>query len=77
METQEQIITKVEKMARIMRKHALKMTLSAGSKGAHVGPGLSIIDITATLWCHNEIWPLKIRNGKSEIGLFLVRGMVL
>jgi len=50
METREQVIARVEIMARRMRKRALGMALSAGSNGAHVGPGLSIIEITATLY---------------------------
>lgn len=50
METREQIITKLEKMAWRMRKHALSMAFSAGSNGAHIGPGLSIIEIMATLY---------------------------
>ena len=50
MESRERVIDRVEKMAKRMRKHALDMALSAGSNGAHIGPGLSIIDITATLY---------------------------
>lgn len=50
MKSREQVIDKVEKMAKRMRKHALDMALSAGSNGAHIGPGLSMIEITATLY---------------------------
>jgi transketolase len=50
MESREQIIRRIESMAKTMRKHALNMAFSAGANGAHVGSGLSIIEITATLY---------------------------
>jgi len=50
MESREQIIRRIESMAKSMRKHALNMAFSAGANGAHVGSGLSIIEITATLY---------------------------
>lgn len=37
-------------MAKRMREQALKMALSAGSNGAHLGGGLSMIEIMATLY---------------------------
>jgi len=46
---QEQI-DKVTAMAQRMRRNALKMAFQAGSNGAHLGPGLSIMEITASLY---------------------------
>jgi len=43
-------IEKIRQMAYNMRKHALSMALSAGSNGAHLGGGLSLIEILATLY---------------------------
>jgi transketolase len=50
MESREQTIQKIEKMAKCMRKNALDMALAAGAGSSHFGGGLSIIDITATLY---------------------------
>jgi len=51
-----------------MRQHVLDMSLSAGANGSHLGGGLSIIEITATLYgaimnydCHNPLWPSRDR----------------
>ena len=41
---------KIETMAKNMRKNILDMCLEAGSQSAHFGGGLSIVDITATLY---------------------------
>ena len=41
---------KIETMAKNMRKNILDMSLEAGSQSAHFGGGLSIVDITATLY---------------------------
>lgn len=46
----EEIIERIEQMALRMRKHAMKMALQASSNGAHLGPGLSIIELMATLY---------------------------
>jgi len=46
----EQTIDKIASMAKRMRKNALTMALSAGNNAAHLGPGLSIIEIMATLY---------------------------
>ncbi|MDY6952364.1 MAG: transketolase [Thermodesulfobacteriota bacterium] len=43
-------IYKTEQMARRMRQTALDMALAAGGASSHFGGGLSIIDITATLY---------------------------
>lgn len=44
------IINEIIAMARRMRRAALDMALSAGNNGAHLGSGLSIIEIMATLY---------------------------
>jgi transketolase len=44
------IIKNIEQMAHRMRKKALELALSAGNNGAHIGSGLSIIEITAVLY---------------------------
>ena len=43
-------IEKIEDYAFNMRKHILNMSLTAGSYSSHLGGGLSIVDITATLF---------------------------
>lgn len=50
MESREDIIQKIERMSRRMRKNALDMALAAGANSSHFGSGLSIIEITATLF---------------------------
>lgn len=51
MSTHADVIQKCKNAATRMRKNALKMALSAGLNGAHLGAGLSIIEIMATLYC--------------------------
>lgn len=46
----QRIINDLEIKAKRMRINALKMAFSSGSSGAHVGPGLSIIEILAVLY---------------------------
>lgn len=46
----EQVIDKIALMAKRMRKNALGMALSAGNNGAHLGSGLSIVEIMAVLY---------------------------
>ena len=46
----EQTIDKIASMAKRMRKKALTMAFSAGNIGAHLGSGLSIIEIMAALY---------------------------
>ena len=50
MTSKNQIIQNIEKMANRMRKNALDLALSAGNNGAHLGSGLSIIEIMAVLY---------------------------
>lgn len=51
MNTKIEIIKKCERATIKMRKNALKMALLSGSNGAHLGGGLSIIEIMAVLYC--------------------------
>lgn len=44
------IIKKIEQMANRMRKNALELAFSTRNNGAHIGSGLSIIEITAVLY---------------------------
>lgn len=50
METRKDIIQKIEQISKRMRKNALDMALAAGANSSHFGSGLSIIEITATLF---------------------------
>lgn len=56
----EQKITKITEIATRMRKQVLTMGYNVGNLGAHFGSGLSIIDITATLY--GEIMRLDPKN---------------
>jgi len=46
----DEVVISVQKMAKRMREHALQMAFSAGANGAHLGGGLSMIEIMATLY---------------------------
>ncbi len=50
METKQQTIRIIEDKAKKMRMHSLDMALVAGSNGAHLGPGYSMMEIMATLF---------------------------
>jgi transketolase len=50
MTPQDPVIQKIEEMAKRMRRKALDLAFSAGNNGAHVGSGLSIIEIMAVLY---------------------------
>lgn len=50
MESKEAICLRLRAMSGRMRKQALRMALSTGTLGAHVAPGLSIIEICAVLY---------------------------
>jgi len=50
MENRERIIEKIEQMAKRMRKNILDMALAAGASSSHFGGGVSIVEITATLY---------------------------
>ena len=46
----EEAIKKIEGMSKRMKYHLLDTALVAGASSSHFGGGLSIIDITATLY---------------------------
>lgn len=50
MDNRVETIKQIEQMANRMRKTSLDMALAAGGASSHFGGGLSIIDITATLY---------------------------
>ena len=50
MSKEKDIINKINEMTKRMRKNILDMSLSAGSESSHFGGGLSIVEITATLF---------------------------
>ena len=50
MNERDQIIREITKMSKRMRKNVLDMALAAGADSSHFGGGLSIIEITATLY---------------------------
>jgi transketolase len=50
MDSKEVVLSRLKLMAIRMRKNALAMALHAGALGAHIAPGLSIIEICAVLY---------------------------
>ena len=62
MNSRDNKIKKIQEMAKRMRKKALDMALNAGAGSSHFGGGLSIIDITATLY--GAIMNLDPKNPK-------------
>ena len=50
MESREDAIARIEQMAQRMRKAVLDMSLAAGASSSHFGGGLSIVEMTATLY---------------------------
>ena len=64
MPDREKIILEIQDMAKRMRKKALDMALTAGASSSHFGGGLSIVDITATLY--GAIMKLDPKNPKWE-----------
>ena len=74
-------IDKIESFAFNMRKHILNMSLSAGAYSSHLGGGLSMVDITATLFGSvmnhdkkNPQWPDRDRfilsKGHGVLGYY-------
>ena len=64
MKERQKTIEKIETMARKMRRKVLDMALVAGSSSSHFGGGLSIVDITATLY--GGIMNLNVKNPEWE-----------
>jgi len=60
MSDREKRIIEIENMAKRMRRKVLDMALTAGAGSSHFGGGLSIIDITATLY--GQIMNLDPKN---------------
>ncbi len=60
----QQIIAKISAMSNHMRRRLLTLGFSAGSMGAHFGSGLSIIELTATLY--GTIMKFDLSNPKNE-----------
>ena len=60
----EKKIIEIQDMAKRMRKKLLDMALTAGASSSHFGGGLSIVDITATLY--GAIMKLDPKNPKWE-----------
>jgi transketolase len=82
-ETQEHLVLRIAERARRMRRHALDMALVAGSNGAHLGPGYSMAEITATLYTavlrhdpENPQWPDRDRfilsKGHGVLGYYTI-----
>jgi transketolase len=76
-----QSLREIQQKANLIRQHAVRMALNAGSKGAHIGPGLSIADIVATLYFgvlnhdpKNPGWPERDRfilsKGHGVLGFY-------
>ena len=81
MENREQIIKNIKQTAKRMRKNALDMALAAGADSSHFGGGLSIIEITATLYGaimkydrNNPLWSERDRfilsKGHGVLGYY-------
>ena len=64
MHVREKKILEIQDMAKRMRKKVLDMALTAGASSSHFGGGLSIVDITATLY--GGIMKLDPKNPKWE-----------
>jgi len=74
-------VLEIKKKANMIRRLAVNMAKNAGLNGAHIGPGLSIVDIVATLYFgvlkHNPQdprWPKRDRfilsKGHGVLGLY-------
>jgi transketolase len=82
MEPRNEIIARITDKAGLMRKHAIQMCLNAGPRGVHIGPGFSIMEITATLYfggvlrydAKNPTWPDRDRfilsKGHGVLGFY-------
>jgi len=64
MNARDKKIKQIQDMAKRMRKNVLDMALTAGAGSSHFGGGLSIVDITATLY--GGIMKLDPKNPKWE-----------
>ena len=64
MSGKENSIRKIKKMSQNMRRNVLEMAYLSGSSSTHFGGGLSIVDITATLY--GSILNLNLKNPEDE-----------
>ena len=55
----------LKQFSKELRLQALKMAFDCGKNGSHVGPGLSSIEIMATLY--GDVLHFDVNNGKSYI----------
>jgi transketolase len=85
MRQENELSARLRSMADRMRKTALALTYGAGPNGAHVGPGLSIIEICAVLYggvmridSTNPFWMDRDRfllsKGHGSLGLYTALG---
>jgi transketolase len=72
---------KIEEFSFEMRKYILNMALNAGAASSHLGGGLSMVDIVATLFgsimnydCNDPLWPQRDRfilsKGHGVLGYY-------
>jgi transketolase len=72
---------KIEEFSFSMRKYILNMALNAGAASSHLGGGLSMVDITATLFgsimnynCNDPLWSQRDRfilsKGHGVLGYY-------
>lgn len=59
-----ELMSKLEALSKKMRVDAIKMAYAMGSVGAHIGGGLSLVEIMAVLYC--GIMKIKPHNMKDE-----------
>jgi transketolase len=74
MKNKEEIINRCEKVIKEMRKDSLWMALNAGSSGAHLGGGLSLIEIMAALYLGVMNYDAKNPRMESRDRLILSKG---
>ena len=61
----ENSVNKIKKMSQNMRRNILEMAYSSGSSSTHFGGGLSMVDITATLY--GSILNLNPKKPEDEV----------
>ncbi|MBN1672314.1 MAG: transketolase [Kiritimatiellae bacterium] len=79
--TKDLLAEEIAERARRMRKQSIRMSILAGNNGAHLGPGFSMCEITATLYFAvmnhdpaNPTWPDRDRfilsKGHGVLGYY-------
>lgn len=74
MSEKEKIINNINEMTKRMRKNILDMSLSAGAESSHFGGGLSIVEITATLYGAVMNYDIKNPEWKDRDRFILSKG---